>query len=209
MKFNSMFLSVALLTTALTAQAMEEPTASVDLKAELQAHVLACDAEQFKATWQPYQTTAQVQDVATTQSTLIQLTTQLRAHKDQERTAKLSNKWSRRIAGLSGTLAGMLSAVGGIRWIYFVVIGDYKYNGHIQFITPLMGKKFGTLKYEVQTAAFLIGRTLLLGHFTAQGITYARFANTQQLSKDITALDEILACLNPQSPNLIDTEIIK
>jgi len=176
------------------------------LKAELQAHVLACDAEQFKATWQPYQTTAQVQDVATTQSTLIQLTTQLRAHKDQERTAKLSNKWSRRIAGLSCTPTGILSAGLGMLWIYGPIHDYINLNGHIFVITHLMNKNFGTLKNEALSAAFCIGCSLYFGRLAAQDIPYARFAGTGQLTKEIAALDEIIACLNPQVPEPIETE---
>ena len=79
---------------------MEEPAAPVDLKAQLQVQVLACDAEQFKATWQNYQTITQIQEVTITQPALIELATQLRTLKDQERTAKLNDIWGRGIAGL-------------------------------------------------------------------------------------------------------------
>jgi hypothetical protein len=204
MKLHSMFLSVALLTTACAARAMEEQITPVNLKSQLQAHIIACDAEQFNATWQTYQTTAQAEEVAVTQSTLSQLTTQLRAHKDKERAVRLTGKWSRNIAGLSGTLAGILSAGAGMVWICIFVIGDYKkYDGHIQVITPLMNGLWVTFMDEVKHAAFWIGSALLLGRFAAQGITYARFAGTQQLTKEIAALDAILACLNPES---IDAE---
>jgi len=196
MKFYSMFLSVALLTTAFTAHAMEEPIAPVALKAQLQAHVIACDAEQFNATWQTYQTATQAQEIAVTQSTLSQLTMQLRAHKDQERTAKFNGKWSRCIAGLSA------GAIAGIAALSFVPVLNQLRKGKILVAYHLYKGKY----YKASSETIIIVGYLVAGYLAVKEFTDARFAGTQQLSKDIIALDEIIACLNPQVPEPIETE---
>jgi cell fate (sporulation/competence/biofilm development) regulator YlbF (YheA/YmcA/DUF963 family) len=196
MKLYSMFLSVVLLATACAAQAMEEATASVDLKAQLQAHIIACDADQFNATWQTYQTVAQAQEVAATQSTLTKLTTQLRAHKDQDRMAKLNDKWSRCIAAISA--GATASASGGLFIAFLNTLRKLKIPVAYQFYKGKYSKAI--------LETLVIAGCLAAGYLVVKEFTYARFAGTQQLSKEIAALDEIVACLNPQSPESIETE---
>src|ERR1700730_170419 len=77
MKLHSIFISLPLLTTGFAAHAMEQATAPVNQKSQLQAHILASDAQQFKDTWQNFQETAQAHEVAAAQAGLTQLATQL------------------------------------------------------------------------------------------------------------------------------------
>lgn len=187
MKLHSIFIS-ALLITGFSAHAMEKTSTPVDLKAQLQAHVLASDATNFKDSWHNYQATAQAQEVRAMQSVLINLAAQLRTHKDQERTTKFNGTWGRCLAGACAISSGAVTFV-----FYGAFICDI-FNGIFKNRAP------SWLELTVPIAA------IYLSHYAIKNINYACFAGTKRLTKEINALNEILAYLNLQTPELIDTE---
>jgi len=206
MKLHSIFISALLLTPGFATHAMEQAATPVDQKAQLQALILASDAQQFKDTWKTFQDTTHTDEMSTTQTALNQLATQLHTQKTAERAAKLKDKWGRIIAGASVIPTGALSfgAVIGYIWLSiddfkkcqgFIPLIPKKYNGYIQILTPVIQKKFSDALEEIGWLALFTGISLYYARLAKNDIAHARFAGTQELTKEINALEEILTCL--------------
>jgi len=179
----------------ISSQAMEPSVPAGDVKTQLLQHLIACNSQRFNKNWQEYQAAMQKADLENTQESLTQLATQLRAHKDQERAAKLNGTLKRIVKCGLKTVPEILC---------FIICGclefaalNYEYKvENLSIRYALQRKNFNMFKAACLGHTALITSILISVYSILQHINDTRFAGTEQLNKDIIALDEILVYLN-------------
>src|SRR5579862_9579983 len=165
----------------LSIHTLEQSAVPVDLKTQLQATLIACNAEQFQETWQHYQEINQAEAISTMQGILSEQATALRAQKIEELSVGAATLTSVFFSG---------QAIYNCHWWYTCQDGICV-NGIV------LKNKF-PMREKVWLVIAIAG-AISTGWYALKNFNYVYCANTQNLSTEIKALDAILVCLNPQT----------
>ena len=174
-------LVLASLMMTMHAASTEMAPQEVDINKQLIASILACDANSFKTKFNDYRSTTDAAHFSTAQAQLLELAQSFKTQKDHERSARLNDTTNRALAVISFWATLTVTGICGIVALATSksVIYDPRDRNIFCFLTILIA--------GVSTACF---SKHVLHDF--HGI---RHNHTQQLTKEIEALDEIIKYL--------------